>query len=121
MNWHQARQGVLAENIANADTPGYQARDLPAPDLKAMADGAPRRSLAAARTHRMHFSKPVIAQRAHPASQKATAFEITPDANNVVLEEQTMKATTNQLDYQMATTLYSRSVGLLRTALGRGR
>ena len=23
MRWHQARQGVLAENIANADTPGY--------------------------------------------------------------------------------------------------
>ena len=28
MKWHQARQGVLAENVANADTPGYKARDI---------------------------------------------------------------------------------------------
>ena len=28
MQWHQARQGVLAENVANAETPGYRSRDL---------------------------------------------------------------------------------------------
>ena len=28
MQWHQARQGVLAENIANAATPGYVAKDI---------------------------------------------------------------------------------------------
>ena len=28
MRWHQARQGVLAQNIANADTPGYKAVDF---------------------------------------------------------------------------------------------
>ena len=28
MEWHQERQQVLAENVANADTPGYHARDL---------------------------------------------------------------------------------------------
>ena len=30
MRWHQERQGVLAENIANADTPGFMERDLKA-------------------------------------------------------------------------------------------
>ena len=28
MQWQQARQQVLAENVANADTPDYQAKDL---------------------------------------------------------------------------------------------
>src|SRR5436305_1430945 len=28
MNWHQERQRLLAENVANADTPGYRSRDL---------------------------------------------------------------------------------------------
>ncbi|HTM77292.1 MAG TPA: hypothetical protein VL133_06655 [Devosia sp.] len=28
MKWHQARQGLLAENVANAVTPGYRGRDL---------------------------------------------------------------------------------------------
>jgi flagellar basal-body rod protein FlgB len=30
LNWTQRRQTVLAQNIANADTPRYQPRDLPA-------------------------------------------------------------------------------------------
>ena len=28
MNWHQERQRLLAENVSNADTPGYRPRDL---------------------------------------------------------------------------------------------
>ena len=28
MNWHQARQTLLAENVANADTPNFEGRDL---------------------------------------------------------------------------------------------
>ena len=33
MEWHQERQRVLAENVANADTPNYRARDLAPPDF----------------------------------------------------------------------------------------
>ena len=39
--------------------------------------------------------------------------------NGVTLEDEMMKVTTNQMDYQTVTTLYSRSMRLLRTALGR--
>ena len=42
MEWHQERQRVLAENVANADTPNYRARDLAPPDfsheMQAVAD-----------------------------------------------------------------------------------
>ena len=28
MRWHQARQGILANNVANADTPNFRPSDL---------------------------------------------------------------------------------------------
>jgi flagellar basal-body rod protein FlgB len=34
MQWHQERQRLLAENVANADTPNYRARDLVPPDFE---------------------------------------------------------------------------------------
>ena len=46
-------------------------------------------------------------------------FEITPEGNGVTLEDEMMKVTSNQMDYQAVTTLYSRSLRLLKTALGR--
>ncbi|ODN68686.1 hypothetical protein [Methylobrevis pamukkalensis] len=33
MMFHEARQQVLAENVSNAETPGYTARDLDQPDF----------------------------------------------------------------------------------------
>ena len=34
MQWHQERQRLLAENVANADTPNYRARDLAPPEFR---------------------------------------------------------------------------------------
>ena len=33
MQWHQERQRILAENVANADTPQFQPRDLAPPQF----------------------------------------------------------------------------------------
>jgi flagellar basal-body rod protein FlgB len=46
-------------------------------------------------------------------------FEVTPDGNGVTLEDEMMKVAGNQMDYQMVTSLYTRSVRLLRVALGK--
>ena len=40
MKWHQARQTVLASNIANADTPGYRPNDLKPMSFAAHLEGA---------------------------------------------------------------------------------
>lgn len=118
MKWHQSRQGVLAENVANADTPGYQARDLKKVDFDDTLKKVSR-ALVTSRTHPAH-----IEVRSGPAygfdAEKTGQFEVTPDGNGVALEEQMMKLTSNQMDYQTATTLYSRSLGLIRTAIKRG-
>lgn len=48
------RAEVLANNIANADTPGYQARDLDFGDFLAQAKG--EQGVAIKRTHARHIS-----------------------------------------------------------------
>ena len=40
MSWLEARQNVLSQNVANADTPGYAARDLKPMDFESLVKGA---------------------------------------------------------------------------------
>ena len=115
MKWHQARQSVLAENIANADTPGFKARDLKALGSENAVAG--RFDISLARTNASHLSVPSGGiEKFGDSNEKG--WEISPSGNAVVLEEQMMKVTENQMDYQAATTLYARSLALIRTALG---
>ena len=121
MAWHQARQAVLAENVANADMPQYRPFDLkpmsfePAPARMAL------RPAAAARTDAKHLASRAMApEQLSFETSRGQGWEITPDGNSVVLEEQMMKIAANQFDFQLASSLYSRSLGLIKTALGRG-
>ncbi len=121
MKWHQARQGVLAENVANADTPRYRPQDLKAMSFADAVKKTDRLApVAAAVTHPAHIKGPPISEPDRRyAGSRGTDWEITPAGNAVVLEEQMTKVAENQFDYQLASTLYSRSLGLMRTALGR--
>ena len=60
MSWHQARQSILAQNIANADTPDFRPSDIePMTAGKAMrASGL--ESVTAARTHAAHIAGPAL-------------------------------------------------------------
>lgn len=118
MRWHQTRQGLLAENVANAETPRYRGRDLKAfgfeDHMRTMATG----TIATTATQPMHFA--VTGTDADGfGPRRLNSFEITPEGNGVTLEDEMMKVAQNQMDYQTVTTLYSRSMKLLRTALGR--
>jgi len=116
MKWHQARQGVLAENVANADTPGYIERDL-----SPISFGDEMKSIAmvtAMRTSPMHIEASSMSGTGGFADGSAP-FEITPSGNGVTLEDEMMKVSGNDMDYQTVTALYTRSMAILRTALGR--
>ena len=120
MHWHQARQKLLAENVSNADTPGYTGRDIKAPDFFRVAvEGDSSRPVAAVVTSPLHIATTPIGGDTGFRQQKVDGYEVTPDGNSVSLEDQMMKVTQNQMDYQMATSLYARSLGLLKTALGK--
>ena len=119
MNWHQARQRLLAQNVANADTPSYRVRDLkPMAFADSMSVRGPNK-VAQVRTHSAHIRGPLIISSGGLGLGMKDGWEVTPEGNAVVLEEEMMKVAANQFDYQLASSLYTRSIGLIRTAIGR--
>jgi flagellar basal-body rod protein FlgB len=119
MRWHQARQTILAENVANADTPGFRPSDLKAYSFEEHLRSAALETVATSATEPMHFSVSSGNAAAGFDARTGGDFEITPSGNAVSLEDEMMKVSANQMDYQAITSLYSRSLRLLRTALGR--
>ena len=119
MQWHQERQRVLSENVANADTPNFRARDLvPLKFDRTMPSSAPGVTLVRTdASHQTGAGANASGGRAFDA--RASGQQIRPTGNAVSLEEEMIKVAANQMDYQAATALYSRSLGLIKTALGR--
>ncbi len=115
MQWHQQRQQVLAENVANADTPNYRPKDLVEPRFNLPAPGvAP---LALARTDPAHL--PALGDPSEFRSDP-NQFQVRPAGNAVNLEDEMIKVAANQMDYQSATQLYTRSLGLFKLAADKG-
>jgi flagellar basal-body rod protein FlgB len=118
MSWLQSRQSVLAENVANADTPGYRANSISAFKLPDTSGAGTLGRLAPVATNPAHMAGLTGSGSQWGADDKDT-FEIKPSGNSVVIEEEMMKVAETQIDYQMAAGLYARSIGILKTALGR--
>lgn len=119
MHWLQTRQRVLAENIANADTPEYQAKELRKPEFGEMVRRVSADPVGLARTDARHLAgKPVSATPGGFGVREAESWETTPSGNSVVLEEAMMKVTANQMDYQAASSLYAKSIAMLKIAVG---
>ncbi len=114
MHWHQSRQKILAENVANADTPGFRPHDL-----RAFAPDRGQAGVTLARTDQGHMAP--SGQRGGFDSDKHRRFEVTPSGNGVNLEDEMMRVAQNQADYQLAASLYSKSLGLMKIAIGKGR
>ncbi len=117
MQWHQERQRVLAENVANADTPNYYARDLAPPTFEHVLQTA---SLTLARTDPGHLG---VGSGGGDSSQfaedKKLHYEIRPRGNAVSHEDEMLKLAGNQMDYDAVTSIYTHSLALIKTAIGR--
>jgi flagellar basal-body rod protein FlgB len=116
LHWHQERQRLLAENVANADTPEFKPSDLAPPNFDASPSGPAAVSLL--RTSPAHLASSNSAALQF-ALQPGRNFEVVPTGNAVSLEDEMMKVASNQMDFQAATTLYTRGLGLIKTAIGR--
>ena len=115
MYWLNERQKVLAENVANADTPGFRGHDLKQLDFHEALRSTGDVKLATTAPGHIGGSS---GTSQFPMDNRG-GFETTPRGNAVVLEDEMMKVAQTQMDYQAATALYSRSLGLIKTALGR--
>lgn len=120
MGWLAQRQAVLAQNIANADTPDYQPRDLRQKEFEKLAAGFAGRPtrLAISRTSESHLLGKAVARIGLRGEEQRPVYETAPDGNAVILEEQTAKAGKTALDHQLASNIYRKYVGMIKTALG---
>ncbi len=120
------RQKLVAQNVANADTPGYRPSDLKAFGFQAslMNQGAgeayrggtnaPTSGVAMMATSAAH-----MAPSNAPSAWRATAgadSETTLDGNAVSLEDQMIKMTDARMNYDAAITFYQKSLSMLRMA-----
>ena len=112
MQWHQERQRLLAENVSNSDTQGYRPRDL-AP-LRFDKTAPTLSSIGLDRTEAGH-----IASASQSQASQSGRYDIRPSGIAVNLEDEMIKVAANQMDYQAATTLYTKSLGLIKIAIGK--
>ncbi|NNG03342.1 MAG: flagellar basal body rod protein FlgB [Inquilinus sp.] len=119
LDWLTRRQDVLAQNIANADTPSYRPRDLR--PFAAHLDAATGPVTPAA-THPGHIDPVAAGNGAAPSSERQNdVYETAPTGNAVVLEQQMVRVSETAMQHQLALNLYRKHVGMIRLALGRGR
>lgn len=112
LEWLDRRQTLLAENIANADTPGYSPRDL-LPFNQALAQVR----LVPVRTSPLHLAGAARAEEEDPMLRPP---ERAPDGNAVSLQEEMMKVAQTDSAHQLVTGLYEAWAGMVRTALDKG-
>ena len=108
------RQAVVSQNIANADTPGFQPRDVtPFADLVGDEQGqiAPR----ATRAGHLHGST----SSASPAIIESRDGDKNPNENGVILEEEMLKAVEVKRQHDRALAIYRSGLTILRSSLGR--
>jgi flagellar basal-body rod protein FlgB len=117
MHWHQERQRLLSENVANADTPKFAPRDLV--PLNFDQSRAQASSVTLARTNPGHFGDSTSSGSSSFRQDRKFDFESRPSGNAVGLEDEMLKVASNAMDYQAATALYTRGLGLIKSALGK--
>jgi len=116
------RQRVVAENIANSDTPKFTPKDLKPFSFEASVQSV-QMAGAPAITQKGHMTGTAGSSRSAFRPQKAKDSETTLDVNSVVLEEETLKMADARMNYDAAISFYQKSLGLLKMASrapGRG-
>lgn len=115
MSWLHQRQDVLSQNVANADTPGYVARDLKALDFADMLNGtAPAGHMVT--TDIRHFA---VSPAAAGFEDEATPDQASnPNGNAVSLEREMVKVADTQAQFAAAANLYAKAMTLMKTAIG---
>lgn len=111
IGFNAQRQRVIAENVANANTPGYTARDL---DQDAFHQ-ALQEQLQARRTGNGGLNMRSGSREWSTIDRPDS--ETTVNGNSVVLEEQMVRSNETRLQYETALSLYQKSLGLMRMAV----
>lgn len=119
MSYNGARQDVLSQNVANADTPGFRGYDLKPIDFSDTLRKETQK-IKIERTSSMHQSGGHEMKSDFRAEKDREPFEKKLADNRINLEEQMMKVATNSFEYQTAISTYKKTAEIIKIALGRG-
>ncbi|NLX96057.1 MAG: flagellar basal body rod protein FlgB [Rhodopirellula sp.] len=112
----QARHNVLAGNIANLDTPGYQVRDLSPEDFQSRLREAIEATRRPSRT--MSPGDPGFGRRANLAEvARESQTILRHDEVNVGMETQVTEMAKNQIQHNLALTMMTAQFRLLNVAI----
>lgn len=117
LRYHAKRVPVLAQNIANIDTPGYQAQDVKAPDFARMVEENQRLTMTS--THNSHLSgvNPLSASTLSVMNRERT-YETSPTENNVTLEQETQDVSISTNKYHLSLNLHETVDRMYKAAIG---
>ncbi|MDE2029578.1 MAG: flagellar basal body rod protein FlgB [Alphaproteobacteria bacterium] len=107
------KQAVLAENVANADTPGYKELAVKAPSF---ADAMQQANLSMTVTNAHDILPPGMAG-VNAQTYQVKNTQMLPNGNNVDLEQQMMEVSKTSIDYQTVAQVYHKVAGLFKIAI----
>jgi flagellar basal-body rod protein FlgB len=104
------RLAAIAQNVANADTPKYTARDVVPFEAAYTGQGEPMRATRPGHIGASSRSEWKVVPSGGPMS---------PNGNDVSLDLQMMKAVEARQSHEMALAIYRNTSAIIRTSLGR--
>lgn len=130
MDWHEERQKIIAQNIANADSVGYRPMDMKPLDFKQILGGSTSSlsmsvagssggAMSMAATNSTHFGAENMAGSGQklPSVKQKDVYEVAPAGNAVVLEDQLLRMNENYTDHAFVSNLYQKNLAMLKMAL----
>lgn len=111
-----ARQALIAQNVANSDTPGYTPRDLPAFSAGFARGDTFAGTMRSSRPGHLAPDNPVRFARLRPLTDE----QADPNMNGVSLEKEMMRAAETKRDHDRALAVYRSALNVLRSSLGKG-
>lgn len=120
MSYLAERQKIISQNVANADTSGYISKDLGKADFSAMLVNVTKNKMHVTmdKSNPLHQFAPDQSPDPKIAKNKSP-YEVEPDGNSVILEEQMVKASETQMNYTLMLNLYRSASDMMRTAIGK--
>ena len=119
MSWLNQRQDVLSQNVANADTPGYVAHDLKALDFDDVLHtaGVNKANNLTVTDPRHIAIRPAGVDKFDDV--ETHDVESNPNGNSVSIEQEMIKVSDTQAQFQAAANLYAKAMSLMKTAIGQ--
>ena len=111
LTWVDQRQELLSQNIANANTPGYQSKDL-TPFAQALMQASP----GLLRTNAMHLAGP---NNGVPLDLKKRPASRAIDGNAVSVEDQLAQVADTEGTHALVTNLYRKYMSMFHNVIGK--